>query len=114
LIGERGIVQLLNGEYRAAVEDFSRVADVVPLPEFLYYRACAYEKLGETELALADYSAAIDFMEKIKSQKTVAYFTHRIPETDIQPQQWYDVTLDELKTLRDELQENLFLQKTSR
>ena len=104
LIGERGAVQFLNGEYRAAVEDFSRVADAAPFPEFLYYRGFAYEKLGETELALADYSAAINHMEEHELQHIMTILDHKIPESDIQQTQWFGVTLDELKAIREKLE----------
>jgi len=104
LINERGVIQFLNGEYREAIEDFSRVADVAPFPEFLYYRGFAYEKLDETELALADYSAAIAGMEKHEQQHIMTMLTHQIPESDIQQTQWFGVTLDELKAIREKLE----------
>ncbi|MEX2185913.1 MAG: hypothetical protein WD875_03925 [Pirellulales bacterium] len=55
----RGRSRLAIGQFRRAVDDFTRAIELRPTDaEPRYYRAMAHERLGETELAAADFDAA--------------------------------------------------------
>ncbi len=107
LVNERGCVRFLHGDYRGAIADFSRIADRIPLPHLLYNRGYAHEKLGEIDAAIADYSAAIEQIEKYDYNRNYESFC--LPrETNAQTRNLFHASLpgvsaEELKAIRDNL-----------
>ena len=111
-----GEAQLAKGDYADAVETLTFVLD--RSPDQLWYgrsrkdvlcsRGYANEKLGDIEAAIKDYTETIDAME-LSPAKRVETFVPREgygkkypPPYDIYG---YEISLDELKTVRDGLLE---------
>lgn len=75
----RGEARLAAGDARGAIDDFEKVRQDADLwanrkyADVLYNRGYAYEKLGETDKAIADYDEAIKILEQkpYKEQKRV-------------------------------------------
>jgi len=102
IYGRRGNVKFLLGDLHGAIEDYTKVE---PLgvrsrdSNVLYHRGFAYEKLGETEKAIADYTAAIEMVEEYAPSWS-NHFDAAVPR------EGYDnsrISLDELKEIRDRL-----------
>ncbi|MCL2347888.1 MAG: sigma-70 family RNA polymerase sigma factor [Planctomycetaceae bacterium] len=102
--GSRGNVKLALGDLHGAIADYTS-ADPSAFDRdrrrMLYHRGYAYELLGETEKAIADYTAVIELLEKANYWEK--YITPIIPRPDgNNPSR---VTLEELKKIRDHLKE---------
>ena len=58
-IGDRGVTLLLMGRYVDSIPDLTRMVAAGSESTYTYDRGLAYEQLGLTDLAIADFSAAI-------------------------------------------------------
>ena len=102
--GERGNVKLALGDLHGAIADYDS-AD--PLGEetrncnVLYNRGYAYEQLGETEKAVADYTAAIEMLENPSTPAWQRYCPPAVPRSGCNDPS--RITLEELKEIRDGL-----------
>lgn len=58
---QQGITQILQGNYKAAIDFFNQAIAVdLGCPEAYYQRGLAYDKLGKSEQAIADYNQSLN------------------------------------------------------
>jgi len=98
LYGERGDVKFALGDLHGAIADYSETT----VYSARYNRGFAYEKLGETEKAVADYTVAIENAIEFKKRfPTWRRFASAVPREGCADP--HLITLDELKEIRDRL-----------
>lgn len=70
----RGHIYLETEKYTEALEEYRAAAkDYDDSPELYYNRGCAYEGLGETELAIADFKKTLELDDKYRNTNHKLY-----------------------------------------
>ena len=112
-----GEAQLAKGNYADAVETLTSVLEISrsirldygrTYKDLLYLRGYANEKLGDIEAAIKDYTEAIDAMEQSPAKRVETFVPREGYGKKYQPPYdiyGYEISLDELKTIRDGLLE---------
>jgi len=73
----RGVMHLSNGEYEAAIAEFSAAIDLYSKNEDAYaFRGTSYSNMGEWDKAISDFTKAIKLTPKVYSymRRGFAYF----------------------------------------
>ena len=99
-----GEAQLAKGDYAAAVETLTSVLEKNGLrnKDVLYHRAYAYEKLGDIEAAVKDYTDLIDALERTPTI-AIGSSVHREGYGVKYGGNRYHISLGDLKRIRDQL-----------
>lgn len=117
VFNERGSVKFLSGDLEGAVADFTESLNIAPENSsvysnfhsyYLYNRGFAYEKLGETDKAIADYTKALELTE---NERFTPVLISRVPRPGYDGERHkpfhlknqYAISWFELKDIRDQL-----------